>query len=98
MTDMENRDDNVEGGGCLPSLVLPRPDADLIVAWALRILALAGDIECGRYQGRRITKSDIRSCASEIEGRADCIVGLIEASFSRQNDQEDRTRAGDDQS
>ena len=64
-------------------MIMNREHLDLIGEWALRILALAGDLETGRYNGKRISKGDIRSLASEIDGRADCIHGLVGAELDK---------------
>lgn len=60
-----------------PTQGIPRDDAEMIANWVIRIQILATTIEQGRSEQGRLSKGDIQSSASEIEGITDCLLDLI---------------------
>ena len=53
-------------------------EINMILDWTERCQQLANDIETGRSELGRLSRADIRSSASEIQGRLDSIFDLLQ--------------------
>jgi hypothetical protein len=71
----------IEVTACPKDITIPLTEVKMLIEWATRCLLLASDIEQGENSddGTRMWRSDMRSAASEIEGRLYCIIDLLDA-------------------
>lgn len=62
----------------MPAYHLRGEEKQMLAEWVGRILELADDLEEGRnLKGKRLRSCDVQSYASEIQGRADCILDFL---------------------